>query len=84
MREIFFESARENAKVPVKIFKKVCVKNFFTREKMKKRPKNGFTHTFDFHAEKKNTAQLVQSFKPTRNLSGQFFYIYISIYGYSV
>ena len=28
--------------------------------------------------------QLVQSFKPTRNLSGQFFYIYISIYGYSV
>ena len=55
MREIFFESARENAKVPVKIFKKVCVKNFFTREKMKKRPKNGFTHTFDFHAEKKNT-----------------------------
>ena len=28
--------------------------------------------------------QLVQNFKPTRNLSGQFFYIYISIYGYNV
>ena len=28
--------------------------------------------------------QLDPNFKPTRNLSGQFFYIYISIYGYSV
>ena len=54
MRENFLESAREIAKVPVKIFKKVCVKHFFTREKMKKRPKNGSTHTLDFHAEKKH------------------------------
>ena len=28
--------------------------------------------------------QLVQIFKPTRNLAGHFFYIYISIYEYSV
>ena len=53
MRGFFFESARENAKVPVKIFKKVCVKNFFTRDETKKRQKNGVTHSFYFHAEKK-------------------------------
>ena len=28
--------------------------------------------------------QLAQIFKPTRNLSGQFFFIYTSIYGYNV
>ena len=46
MREIFFESARENAKVPVKIFKKVCVKNFFTREKNEKKAKKWFPAHF--------------------------------------
>ena len=56
MREIFFESTCENARVAVKVFKKVCVKNFFAREKKwKKGNKNGFTHTFDFHAETKKT-----------------------------
>ena len=54
MREIFFQSARENAKVPVKIFKKVCVKNFFTREKNEKKAKKSFHAHF---WEKKNTAR---------------------------
>ena len=53
MREIFFQSARENAKVPVKIFKKVCVKNFFTREKNEKKAKKSFHAHFLYSRGKK-------------------------------
>ena len=55
MREIFFESARENAKVPVKLFKKVCVKNFFAREKNEKKAKKWFHAHFWFSRRKKKT-----------------------------
>ena len=58
MREIFFESARENAKVPVKIFKKVCVKNFFAREKNEKKAKKWFHAHFWFSRRKKKNTVL--------------------------
>ena len=58
IREFFFESARENARVPVKVFKKVCVKNFFAREKNGKKAKKWFDAHFWFSTRKKNTAWL--------------------------
>ena len=54
-REKIKKSVRENFWLPVKKWKKVCVKATFPSvKKVEKRPKMAFTGTFDFHGEKKN------------------------------
>ena len=54
-RENLSNTARENPRVPVKMFKKVGVKmNFHPWKKPQKEQKRAFPGTFDFHG-KKNT-----------------------------
>ena len=46
-------------------------------KKPKKRPKNGFTHTFIFHVEKKNTAPLKYSLHSLHDHFGRKLHIYL-------
>ena len=57
-REKNRKSGRENTKMAVKKPKKVGVKNDFCPwKKLEIGPKMAFTPTFEFHAQKKNTAK---------------------------
>ena len=59
MREKTFESARENARLSVKFFKNLCVKNrFFPWKKSKNRQKSVSRTLFFFTHKKKNTDSL--------------------------
>ena len=52
-REKIVKSVRENFWLPVKSWKKVCVKTiFYPWKNSKKGPKMAFTGTFDFHGKK--------------------------------
>ena len=61
-RENLSNTARENPRVPVKMFKKVGVKmNFHPWKKQQKEQKRAFTGTFDFHGKKKTLGVILGS-----------------------